>query len=191
MAKNKIISICLLWVSLVLPANSLVGNDGYCVRLIAESFVGIREKGGNNNGFTDPYFKKLMEMQGWRPGYPWCSFFVMGVLNECNVPHTITGWSPSAYNKKDVIFTDGRFYQPYNPADVLVMTLSYSKTDKSRYKGIGHTGIVNLIGNHSVQTIEGNTNERGARDSRTGDGVYKKIRPLSKNIHITRWKRAT
>jgi len=68
------------------------------------------------------------------------------------------------------------------------MTLSYSHFRKTkRYKAIGHTGIVDKIGQHSVRTIEGNTNEQGMRDSRTRDGVYYKIRPLTKNIHITRW----
>jgi hypothetical protein len=161
------------------------------VKLTAGSFIGIVEKGGNNKGFTDPYFRKLMEKQGWRPGYAWCSFFVMGVLDECNVPHTITGWSPTAYNRKDVIFTNGKFVQSYSPNDVLVMTLSYGdKNNKARYKGIGHTGIVELVGKYSVRTVEGNTNDRGTRDSRTGDGVYRKVRPLSRNLHITRWKKA-
>jgi hypothetical protein len=191
MAKNKVILICLLWVFTILPTNSLVSNDGYCVKLTAGSFIGIVEKGGNNKGFTDPYFRKLMEKQGWRPGYAWCSFFVMGVLDECNVPHTITGWSPTAYNRKDVIFTNGKFVQSYSPNDVLVMTLSYGdKNNKARYKGIGHTGIVELVGKYSVRTVEGNTNDRGTRDSRTGDGVYRKVRPLSRNLHITRWKKA-
>lgn len=167
----------------------MVSNDGYCVRVTAASFIGINEKGGNNKGFTDRYFRKLMEKQGWRPGYAWCSFFVMGVLEECGIPNTITGWSPTAYNKKDVIYTDGRFYQSHSPGDVLVMTLSYNDK-KKRFKGIGHTGIVELIGKYSVRTIEGNTNERGTRDSRTGDGVYRKVRPLSRNLHITRWKKA-
>lgn len=191
MAKNKVILICLLWVFSILPTNSLVSNDGYCVKLTAESFIGIVEKGGNNKGFTDPYFRKLMEKQGWRPGYAWCSFFVMGVLGECGIPHTITGWSPTAYNRKDVIFTNGKFLQSYSTNDVLVMTLSYGdKNSKTRYKGIGHTGIVELVGKYSVRTVEGNTNDRGTRDSRTGDGVFRKVRPLSRNLHITRWKKA-
>jgi hypothetical protein len=161
------------------------------VKLTAESFIGIVEKGGNNKGFTDPYFRKLMEKQGWRPGYAWCSFFVMGVLGECGIPHTITGWSPTAYNRKDVIFTNGKFLQSYSTNDVLVMTLSYGdKNSKTRYKGIGHTGIVELVGKYSVRTVEGNTNDRGTRDSRTGDGVFRKVRPLSRNLHITRWKKA-
>jgi hypothetical protein len=114
----------------------------------------------------------------------------MAVLSECSIPNTITGWSPSAYNKEDVIYTNGRFYQKYSMRDVLVMTLSYyNKMSNGRYKSIGHTGIVYAVGRYSVQTIEGNTNEFGARDSRSGDGVFKKIRPLNKSIHITRWKK--
>jgi hypothetical protein len=189
MAKNKTILACLLFISFFFPTNPLVSNDGYCVRVTAESFIGINEKGGNNKGFTDKYFRKLMEKQGWRPGYAWCSFFVMGVLDECDIPNTITGWAPTAYNRKDVIFDNGKLQKTYSPADVLIMTLSYSSTTKSRYKGIGHTGIVELIGKYSVRTIEGNTNDRGTRDSRTGDGVFRKVRPLSRNIHITRWKK--
>ena len=189
MAKNKVILSCLLWISRILPANHLASNDGYCVRLTAESFIGISEKGGNNKGFTDRYFRKLMEKQGWIPGYAWCSFFVMGVLDECDIPNTITGWAPTAYNRKDVIYTNGKFYQSYSSGDVLIMTLSYNDKHK-RFKNIGHTGVVELIGKYSVRTIEGNTNERGTRDSRTGDGVFRKVRPLSRNLHITRWKKA-
>jgi len=142
------------------------------------------EKGGNNKGFTDYYFKKLMIEQGWIPGYAWCSFFVMGILDECDVPNTINGWAATAYNRKDVIYEGGKFMQPYSASDVLVMTLRYNN---KRYKGIGHTGIVVKVGAYSVRTVEGNTNEAGASDSRTGDGVYVKIRPLNKNIYITRW----
>ena len=188
MAKNKIILVGLLWIALLFPINPLASNDGYCVRVTASSYVGVREKGGNNQGFTKREFRQLMVEQGWKPGYAWCSFFVMAMLSECGIPHTITGWSPTAYNRKDVIYTDGRFYKSFNDGDVLVMTLSYSdKQSRSRYKGIAHTGIVDKIGQYSVRTIEGNTNEQGMRDSRTTDGVYYKIRPLTKKLHITRW----
>jgi hypothetical protein len=190
MAKNKVISICLLFILSVIPLYSVVANDGYCVRVTASSYVGVREKGGNNRGFNDRDLRKIMEEVGWKPGYQWCSFFVKAILRECDIPNTISGWSPTAYNKKDVIFTHGRFYQKFKPGDVLVMTLSYKKfKNTSRYKAIGHTGIVDAVGQHSVRTIEGNTNDAGARDSRGGDGVYYKIRPLNKSIHITRWKR--
>lgn len=190
MAKNKIISIYLLLIFIAIPLHSVVANDGYCVRVAANSYVGVREKGGNNRGFTDRGLKNMMADVGWKPGYAWCAFFVRAILDECGVENSISGWSPTAYNKKDVIFTHGRFYQTFKPGDVLVMTLSYNKfKNTKRYKAIGHTGIVDAIGQYSVRTIEGNTNDAGNRDSRGGDGVYVKIRPLNKSIHITRWKK--
>ena len=166
---------------------SLPANDGNCVRATAKKYVGVHEVGGNNKAFSDVQLQSMMAAQGWLPGYAWCAFFVRAILVECNVPNNISGWSPSAYNRNDVIFTDGKMQQVANPSDVLVMTLSYSQYNTKRYKGIGHTGIVEKIGEHSVRTIEGNTNTAGTRDSRTGDAVCVKIRPLTKSIHITRW----
>jgi hypothetical protein len=189
MAKTSFIFWCLLFLLCFVPDYCLHADDGYCVRATAASFVGVREKGGNNMGFNDRALLVLMKQQGWKPGYAWCSFFVMAMLDECGIPHKINGWAPTAYNRNDVIFTGGKFLQAFSDKDVLVMTLSYSSANKARYKGIGHTGIVDKIGKYSVRTIEGNTNDQGMRDSRTGDGVYYKIRPLSKNIHITRWKK--
>jgi hypothetical protein len=174
----------------MLPVYSVADNDGYCVRATAASFVGVREKGGNNQAFGDKELQKMMAAVGWKPGYAWCAFFVRAILDECGIENNITGWSPSAYNRKDVIYTDGRFYQSFRDGDVLVATYTYQNFRKSRYKGIGHTGIVDRVGEHSIRVIEGNTNEQGMRDSRSRDGVYVKIRPLSKNTHITRWKRS-
>ncbi len=190
MAKNHVIFICLLFIFSFIPINSVVADDGYCVRATASYYVGVKEKGGNNKGFTSRELKNLMVAVGWKPGYAWCSFFVMAMLKECGIPNTINGWAPTAYNSKDVVFTNGKFYKSFNSRDVLVMTLSYNDTGKGRFKNIGHTGLVDAVGQYSVRTIEGNTNERGTRDSRSGDGVYIKIRPLNKNIHITRWAKA-
>lgn len=188
MAKNIFISAVVLCLLCCLPIHTAHANDGYCVRLVAYAHVGVREKGGNNNGFDDRYFESLMREVGWKPGFQWCAFFVRAVFHECGVRSTITGWSPTAYNKQDVIFTDGRFFQSHSYSDILVFTLSYSHwRNTNRYKAIGHTGIVERISANSVRTIEGNTNDAGARDSRTGDGVHVKIRPLTKSIHITRW----
>lgn len=190
MAKNKIISICLLLLFSIIPLYSIHADDGYCVRVTAASYVGIKEKGGNNQGFTKWAFRQLLAENGWKPGYAWCSFFVRAMLNECGIPNTINGWAPTAYNKNDVIYDNGKFLKAFYDADVLVMTLSYPNVSGNRFKKIGHTGIVDKVGEYSVRTIEGNTNEQGMRDSRTTDGVYYKIRPLGKKIQITRWKKA-
>jgi hypothetical protein len=158
-----------------------------CLMNTSEPFIGVTEKGGNNKDFTNKELKNLLIQSGWKPGLAWCSFMVKGLLDECNIPNTITGWSPSSYNRKDVIYTDGKFKQQYKEDDVLVMSLSYNKfkNNKTRFKGIGHTGIVEEIREKNAVLREGNTNDVGGRE---GDGFHRKIRPLTKNLHITRWK---
>lgn len=190
MAKGCLIPALICILLCCIPLYSLLADDGYCVRATAASFVGVKEQSGNNAGFNDKELLILMKQEGWQPGYAWCAFFVKAMLDECGIPNTITGWSPSAYNRKDVVFDGGKFLKTYKEGDVLVMTLSYtSMYNTKRYKGIGHTGIVDKVAKYSVRTIEGNTNEQGMRDSRTRDGVYYKIRPLNKNLHITRWRK--
>ena len=72
MAKNKVISICLLFILSIIPLYSVVANDGYCVRVTANYYVGVREKGGNNKGFTDRDLRNKLAAVGWKPGYAWC-----------------------------------------------------------------------------------------------------------------------
>ena len=162
-------------------------SDGYCVRATADYYVGITERGGNNRGFTSRALQEELTKAGWRAGQAWCAYFVKAILDDCGVPNTVTGWSPSAYNKNDVIYTDGVFKRSFKDNDVLVATYTYQKFLRQRFKGIGHTGVVDKIGKYSIRAIEGNTNDQGMRDSRAGDGVYVKIRPLTRNVHITRW----
>lgn len=161
-------------------------TDYECLMDHSEQFIGVTEKGGNNRDFNNKELKQLLLDAGWKPGQAWCSFMVKGLLDHCNIPNTITGWSPSSYNKKDVIYTSGRFKQDYEETDILIMSLSYNrfKNDRARYKGIGHTGVVERVRERSVVTREGNTGEDGGRD---GDGFYTKVRPLTTNLHITRW----
>jgi len=156
---------------------------------VSEGFIGATEKGGNNQDFTDPILKQMLLKAGWKPSQAWCAYMVKGLLDSCGIPNKITGWSPTSYNKSDVIYTDGVFKKDYNDEDVMVMSLSYNKfkNDKSRYKGIGHTGIIEKVRATNVITREGNTNDAGGRD---GDGFYKKVRPLTKNLHITRYENA-
>jgi len=158
----------------------------YCLMDISEEFVGVREEGGNNQDFDNKKLKQMLVDAGWKRGQAWCSFMVKGLLDHCSIPNNVTGWSPSSYNKKDVIYTNGKFKNDFHPEDVLVMSLSYNKfkNDKSRYKGIGHTGIVGIVRDTNVITFEGNTSDDGGRD---GDGFYKKVRPLTTNLHITRY----
>ena len=42
-----------------------------------------------------------------------------------------------------------------------------------------HIGVIVSVGEKSFQCVEGNTNQRGARDSESGDGVWLKTRKSS------------
>lgn len=172
-----------------MTAEPNTGYDAYtsydCLMDKSDEFVGVTERGGNNKDFTNRELKRMLVDAGWESGHAWCSYILKGLLDHCDVPNKVTGWSPTSYNKKDVIYTDGRFKQNHKDDDVLVMSLSYAKfkNNRARYKGIGHTGVIKEVRDKSVVTYEGNTGDDGGRD---GDGFYKKIRPLTKNLHITR-----
>jgi len=151
---------------------------------IADSFEGIKEI-GNNEGFDNASFERMMKEVGWWKGAAWCAFSLKLIYKLAGIKTTVTGWSPTAYNKKHVIFTDGVLREPIRPGDS--GTLSYAKyrNNPKRFKAIGHAFIIKkTIGNSAVVTGEGNTDGNGDRE---GNGFYEKIRPLNANIHITRW----
>ena len=151
---------------------------------IADSFEGIKEI-GDNQGFDNKNFERMMLEVGWWRGAAWCAFSLKLIYQLAGIKTTVTGWSPTAYNKRHVIFTDGVLREPIKPGDS--GTLSYAKyrNNPKRFKAIGHAFIIKkTIGNSAVVTGEGNTDGNGDRE---GNGFYEKIRPLNANIHITRW----
>ena len=151
---------------------------------IAESFEGIKEI-GDNRGFDNKNFERMMLEVGWWRGAPWCAFSLRLIYNLAGIKTTVTGWSPTAYNKKHIIFTDGKLREPIKPGDSGTLSYAKYKNNPKRFKAIGHAFIIKkTIGNSAVVTGEGNTDGNGSRE---GNGFYEKIRPLNANIHITRW----
>ena len=151
---------------------------------IADSFEGIKEI-GNNQGFDNKNFEQMMFEVGQWKGAAWCAFSLKLIYNLAGIKTTVTGWSPTAYNKKHIIFTDGKLREPIKPGDSGTLSYAKYKNNPKRFKAIGHAFIIKkTIGNSAVVTGEGNTDGNGSRE---GNGFYEKIRPLNANIHITRW----
>jgi len=151
---------------------------------IADSFEGIKEV-GNNQGFDNKNFEQMMFEVGWWKGAAWCAFSLKLIYNLAGIKTTVTGWSPTAYNKKHIIFTDGKLREPIKPGDSGTLSYAKYKNNPKRFKAIGHAFIIKkTVGNSAVVTGEGNTDGNGSRE---GNGFYEKIRPLNANIHITRW----
>lgn len=191
MVKTTLLSVCIFLIPICTYPNIQVhstDNIEYDEKAIfaveiADAFVGIKEV-GNNAGFNHPTFEKMMKNIGWYKGAPWCAFFLKLIYSIAEIENKITGFSPTAYNKSNVVFTNGKKYKDIKPGDAGTLSYNKFKNVKGRFKGIGHAFIIKSQKGNAVVTIEGNT-DSGA--SREGNGVYEKIRPMNSNLHITRW----
>jgi hypothetical protein len=140
---------------------------------VYNSYVGVREKTGKNDGKEVEEFLRSVNLG---PGYAWCAAYVHFCLDKAGVENNITAWSPTAENKKNFKYRNGKIIKQPERADVF--TLYYP-----RLKRIGHTGFFDGFLNESmIITNEGNTNMKGSNE---GDGVYKMFRPLSTIHSIT------
>jgi len=151
---------------------------------LAESQVGIREEGGNNNGI---HIREYQQATWLKPeSWPWCAAFICWLLREwlhnsedaCKAlglenSKAIDAWrlkDASAFGatkwgqSKGLYVTDEK--EPAKAGDIVVFDFS-------------HVGIViedQLPGKDYIVTVEGNTNGKGERDSVSGDGVWRKTR---------------
>lgn len=141
------------------------------------SFVGVREATGRNDGAQ---VERFLRSVGLGKGYAWCSAFVFYCFMQVGVHTTITAWSPSAENKKNIIYKNGKFKREPLPGDV--GTLYYQSLGR-----IGHAFFYYKRHNDKMyKSVEGNTNGEGSRD---GDGVYIRIRAFRATNSISNWIR--
>jgi hypothetical protein len=145
------------------------------VAAIYKSQLGVRERTGNNDGKD---VEKYLKSVGLGKGFAWCAAFVHWCLAEAGVKNSITAWSPTAHNKKNIVYFNNKFKKDPQQADVI--TLYYSSKGR-----IGHTGFFDHMQSENMTVnYEGNTN-RG--NSNEGDGVYLTFRPLKTLYSITSW----
>jgi hypothetical protein len=140
--------------------------------------LGVRESGGNNHGFKVSIY---LESVGLPEGYSWCAAYVHWVLQECGFNTPITAWAPSAFNQKNVVYSQRKWIKKPRTGDVFVL---YSIKNRR----ISHTGFVREIINEKFYlTNEGNAAQDGAVNPYDGDGVYEKIRSYNATYAISRW----
>lgn len=155
------------------------GAIGQCDCLIerAESYVGVREATGNNDGQEVAYF---LSTTGLGEGYAWCVAFLNAIHEECRLPTPEKGaWSPAWFPSERTIYirrkAEGITPQPGDVGAIYFQS-------KGR---IAHGYLITAWKDKHVYTIEGNTNEAGSRE---GDGVYRKRRLKSQVYKVSRWK---
>jgi hypothetical protein len=141
--------------------------------------LGVRESGGNNRGWK---INQYQESTGSKDGESWCSSYVHWNLEKCGIKNTITAWSPTSFNKKNIVWYQGKFQKTPKEGDVFSL---YSL----KKKRIAHTGFVReRINEKFYLTNEGNAAQDGSLNPYDGDGVYEKIRSFNSTYAISRWE---
>lgn len=143
------------------------------IATIAETQIGVRETKTNGGPQIASY-----QAATWLPvgPWPWCAGFVCWVIRAAIQGRKITFTRPETAGAWD-------FERWCREQDRSVMLRKPHKNDIRRGDIViftfSHIGIAagppDAHGN--VPTIEGNTNGAGSRE---GDGVYRKLRPLTK-----------
>jgi hypothetical protein len=129
---------------------------------VSKLYMGVEET-GNNQGFNNSVFEKMMREVGWTSGAQWCSFFAKMVVANAlpNLREDIDKWfsgnSQSTYNNvangksdKFEIVKDGL---PKKGDVIIWQTKNNSST--------GHVGVVTKTypgKPHKFLAVEGNTN---------------------------------
>lgn len=149
---------------------------------IAASEIGTREVGGNNTG---PRVREYQSATWLEPGpWPWCAAFTAWCLREWLIQpqgHQYLGKHLAVqWRCKDASAFGWEKWALLKRLQVLPETELALSGDLAVFD-FSHIGIVAVdqTPGRSIETIEGNTNGLGQRDSESGDGVWRKTRKPS------------
>lgn len=148
---------------------------------IASAEVGVREIGGNNRGDRIREYQSATDLP---PGaWPWCAAFTSWCIREWLKDKDVVAWlnlqrrTPEDWRPKTALaygYTTWARQRP-NTTRILTERAPAMPGDIVTFD-FSHVGFVVSESRGSIQTIEGNTNGRGDRDSESGDGVWLKVR---------------
>jgi hypothetical protein len=152
---------------------------------IALSQVGVKEVGGNNNG---PQVRKYQAATNLKPAsWPWCAALTSWVVREWLKDPENVEWLglkvmiPEKWRPRTAAAFGYISWAKERPATAKVLS-NKAKPHVGDFVifDFSHIGIVTkVLPNGRFQCVEGNTNGRGTRDSKSGDGVWLKTRSAS------------
>jgi len=143
------------------------------------SQVGVRELTGNNDGkAVEMYLKSV----GLGKGFAYCGAFLKWSFDSAGIKTTITAWSPTAENRKHIIYKNRKFISEPMAGDVI--TFYFNNLNR-----ISHCGFYNERLNDKIYiSVEANTSGAGSADIvREGSGVFRKYRSFNSTYSISRW----
>lgn len=148
---------------------------------IYTSQIGVREKTGKNDGKeVEMYLRSV----GLGSGFSYCAAYLKWCFDSAQIKTTITAWSPTAENRKMIIYKNKKFFEEPKAGDVI--TFYYPKL-----KRVGHCGYYDSRLNDKIYvSVEANTSGAGSVGEivRDGSGVFKKYRSFNSTHSISRWK---
>lgn len=134
---------------------------------LAQWFVGVRERGGENKG---PEVEMFQQAIGKAEGESWCMSFVQWVTKRVSARIFRNPVMASSEGCLEVWRNTPSIYRSAVPLPGTVVIWQHGNTEK------GHTGFVKLVTDDPAEfiTIEGNTRVDGDLD-----GVYERRRKMS------------
>lgn len=169
--------ICLLLVGLRADAAIKTTPLRDSVAKVYQSFVGVTEANGRNDG---PQVEAFQRTTGNRKGDPWCASYVASVLKIARIRHWVNGngaarsWFKSQHLVWDRATNGLHKFEKLAAWRANTGALYYQHLGR-----IGHIFFIHDVRGEWVITNEGNTNNG---QSREGDGVYS-LRRRIRNIY--------
>jgi CHAP domain len=152
---------------------------------LATHEVGTHEVGGNNRG---PRIEQYQSATWLKPApWPWCAAFICWIVREwllsspeaCGRLELRTKAQAESWRPRTAGAFDFERWAKEKNLRVLG-SKALAKAGDIVVFDFSHIGLVvkdQIRPATTLETIEGNTNSKGARDSKTGDGVWRKRRP--------------
>lgn len=148
---------------------------------IAQKEVGVREQGGNNRG------SRIREYQlstSLKPGaWPWCAAFTSWCIREWLNDKDVVQWlnlqrmTTEEWRPKTALAYGYTAWARQRPNTTKIFTeKAGARLGDIVTFDFSHIGFVVADYGNTIETIEGNTSDKGLRDSESGDGVWRKIR---------------
>jgi hypothetical protein len=148
---------------------------------IAQSQVGVREIGGNNRGDQIREYQKATDLVP--AAWPWCAAYIDWCIKEWLKDSQVTKWlnlqrsTPEEWRPKTALAYGLTAWARKRPNTTKIFT----EKDRAKLGDIvtfdfSHVGFVVEDTGKEIVTLEGNTGQKGLRDSETGDGVWRKVR---------------
>lgn len=151
---------------------------------LALSQVGVKESGGNNRGAKICEYQSATNLTP--AAWPWCAAFCCWIIREWLKDPEVVKWlglkikTPSQWRPRTAAAFGFIKWAQDRPATTKVLgEMAKPQVGDLVVFDFSHIGIVVKVVGKKIVCVEGNTNQKGTRDSESGDGVWLKTRTAS------------